>query len=507
MPPTTDNLRFILGLKLRRLRREQGASLREVADASGLSVSYLSEIEKGKKYPKPDKLIRLASAFGVSYDDLVSLDVTDELGPLKEVFSSTFIQEFPFSVFGLEPQDLFGLVSDQPSRAAALIRTFLEIGRTYDMQVEHFLFAALRSFQQLHGNYFADLEDRARAFRRANGWTGGAPPSRDALRDLLIYAYNYTLDFTSLPGHPDLGDLRSVYVNGLSPTLAVNGDLMDIQQAFLFAREIGYCELDVDERARTSSWLEVESYDQVLNNFRASYFAGAVIMERNALLDDLRAFFGQPHWDPAPLRAMMTRIQATPEMLFYRLTELVPHAFGLDDFFFLRFHHTVGSEDVELTKILNMSQVAVPHGIGLQEHYCRRWPAIRLLRDMAQRQTGSAPPTNGTAGADIHAQRSVYLKDDVEFFVLSCARPLALQPRTNSCVSIGFLLNETFRDTVRFWADDSLPRVHVGLTCERCPLPPETCRERVAPPSADEARKAQDRKKTALAELTRSLRS
>jgi hypothetical protein len=251
----------------------------------------------------------------------------------------------------------------------------------------------------------------------------------------------------------------------------------------------------------------VESYDQVLNNFRASYFAGAVIMERNALLDDLRAFFGQPHWDPAPLRAMMTRIQATPEMLFYRLTELVPHAFGLDDFFFLRFHHTVGSEDVELTKILNMSQVAVPHGIGLQEHYCRRWPAIRLLRDMAQRQTGSAPPTNGTAGADIHAQRSVYLKDDVEFFVLSCARPLALQPRTNSCVSIGFLLNETFRDTVRFWADDSLPRVHVGLTCERCPLPPETCRERVAPPSADEARKAQDRKKTALAELTRSLRS
>jgi hypothetical protein len=204
---------------------------------------------------------------------------------------------------------------------------------------------------------------------------------------------------------------------------------------------------------------------------------------------------------------MMNRIQATPEMFFYRLTELVPHTFGLDDFFFLRFHHTVGSEDVELTKILNMSQVSVPHGIGLQEHYCRRWPALRLLRDMAQQQTGPALPTNRAAGPDIHAQRSVYVQDDAEFFVLSSARPLALQPHTNSCVSIGFLLNEAFRDTVRFWADDALPRVRVGLTCERCPLPPETCRDRVAPPSALEVQRARSRKQTALADLTRSLRT
>jgi len=505
MTATTDNLRFILGLKLRRLRREQGSSLREIADASGLSVSYLSEIEKGKKYPKPDKLIRLASAFGIPYDELVSLDVSDELGPLKEVFSSTFIQEFPFSVFGLEPQDVFALVSDQPSRAAALIRTFLEIGRTYDMQVEHFLFAALRSYQQLHGNYFEELEERALEFRRANGWTGGVPPTRTDLKELLVESYGYALDFTSLSQHPDLRDLRSVFIDGTPPTLAVNGDLMSIQQAFVLAREIGYCELEVDERARTSSWLEVESYEQVVNNFRASYFAGAVIMDRDALLKDLRVFFNRPRFEPDDLQAMMERTNATPEMFFYRLTELVPHYFGLDDFFFLRFHHRAGSSDFELTKMLNMSQVSVPHGIGLHEHYCRRWPALRLLEEMADEQEGPIGPDEENVPTRFRAQRSIHMDDDAEFFVLSAARPLALQPNTNSCVSIGFLLNDAFRNEVRFWSDDAISRVRVNLTCERCPLPADECDDRVAPPTVVEKNRAQHKKKTALADLTQSL--
>ena len=510
MTISTENLRFILGLKLRRLRQERGASLREVSERSGLSVSYLSEIEKGKKYPKPDKILQLAHAFDVSYDDLVSLSVTDELGPLKEVFSSTFIQEFPFDVFGLEPQDVFALVSDQPTRAGALIRTFLEIGRTYDMQVEHFLFAALRSYQQLHGNYFADLETRAATFRAQRGWTDGAPITHDTLRDLLTDHYGYDIDLTTLPQHPDLNDLRSVYVEETSanaPTLFVNGDLMPVQQAFVFAREIGYCELDVEERARTSSWLEVESYEQVFNNFRASYFAGAVLIDRESLVDDLEDLFDRPTWQPERLRACMDRYHATPEMFYYRLTELIPHHFGLDDFFFLRFHHEVGSSDFELTKVLNMSQVPVPHGIGLREHYCHRWPAIKLLKTLSQQQKDGATTNPADTQPRILAQRSTYIDDDAEFFVLSTARPLALQSETNSCVSIGFLMNDAFRDQVQFWDDASIPQVDVNLTCERCPLPPERCSDRVAPATIHNAEAAQQRKEAALADLTRSVHS
>src|SRR5690606_4376265 len=47
---TTDSLRFILGLKLKGIRQERGYSLSDLARHSGLSVSYLSEIESGRKY-------------------------------------------------------------------------------------------------------------------------------------------------------------------------------------------------------------------------------------------------------------------------------------------------------------------------------------------------------------------------------------------------------------------------------------------------------------------------
>ena len=53
----SQNLRFILGLKLSQLRKEQGLSLKELAGKAGIAISYLNEIEKGKKYPKPEKIL------------------------------------------------------------------------------------------------------------------------------------------------------------------------------------------------------------------------------------------------------------------------------------------------------------------------------------------------------------------------------------------------------------------------------------------------------------------
>ncbi len=503
---STDNLRFILGLKLRRLRQDQDKSLKDVSERSGLSVSYLSEIEKGKKYPKPDKILDLANALEVAYDDLVSLRVTEELTPLKEIFSSTFIQEFPFHLFGLEPQDVFSLIADQPSEAGALIRTFLEVGRTYDMQVEHFLFAALRSYQQMHTNYFQELEEMARAYRDQQDWADGTSPSNDTLRTLLVDEYGYSIDSTTLPNHPHLSGFRSVYVAGDAPLLYINGDLKPSQQAFTFGREIGYQELDVEERATTSSWLKVESFDQVLNNFKASYLSGALLMDQEALLDDLTTFFDQPRWRPGMLQQFMDAYRVTPEMLYYRLTELIPQKFGLDEIYFMRFHNEAGTNDFDLTKVLNMSRVPVPHGIGPEEHYCRRWPAMHLLNELASQQQASA--TNGTAPNPpiVRAQRSRFISNGAEFFVISSARPLSLTPGTNSCVSLGFLMNDAFKERIQFWDDASIPRIDVNLTCERCPLGPDECQVRTAPPTVYEQQHQQRQKEEALEDLMTAAR-
>ena len=40
---------------------------------TGLSKSYLNEIEKRKKYPKRDKIVLLSEALETTYDQLVSL--------------------------------------------------------------------------------------------------------------------------------------------------------------------------------------------------------------------------------------------------------------------------------------------------------------------------------------------------------------------------------------------------------------------------------------------------
>jgi transcriptional regulator with XRE-family HTH domain len=496
---TGEDLRFILGLKLKRWRQDKGLTLQALAGRCGLSVSYLSEIEKGKKYPKAEKLIAIAQALGAPFEELVSPQVDEELAPVKTVFSTGFLQGFPFELFGVDPEDLFGIANEHPDRAAALIRALLDVGRTYDVQVEQFLLAALRSYQQLNHNHFPHLEDAAARCRAEHGWPAGETLGPETIAAVLAHEHGYRLDFTTLQADPELRGFRSVFLDGRppqGPRLLVNGNLMPSQQAFVLGRELGYRYLGLTgARAVTSSWIKVESFDQVLNNFYASYFAGALLIERDRLVADLRAFFARRRWDGEALVACIGRYAATPEMFFHRLTELMPRLLGLEELFFLRFAHDAGSDSYRLTKFLNLSRVPVPHGVGLGETYCRRWPALRLMRQLdGQRRTLEAAPV-------VTAQRSHFLDADAEFFVMTMARPLALASDATSSVSIGFLLDDAFKRTVRFWDDAAIPRAVVNLTCERCPLSEAECQERGAPPVVRRRLEAQARKERALAEL------
>ena len=494
--PVPEQPRFVLGLKVKTLRHGKGFSLKQVSGRSGLSVSYLSEIEKGKKYPGPEKLIDLARALDVPFDTLVSLQVNESLSPLKALFASSFVKEFPFDLFGVKPEDLFGLITHEPEKAGALIRTFLEVGRTYDVEVEHFLLAALRSYQQMNSNYFPDLEEAATAFRSAHGWTAGEPPQPVALQRVLERDYGYKIDERALARDRELHSFRSVYREGKPPTLFINRNLMPSQKAFLLARELGYRRLGLKERALTSSWLKVESFEQVLNNFKASYFAGAVMIERDRLRRDLELFFSKERWDREGLVSCMRRYRATPETFFHRITQILPKLFDLPEIYFMRFNSEAGKGRYNLTKVLNMSPVPVPHGVGLDETYCRRWPAMKLLDELARSQRrGRAPALL------VGAQRSRFLDEEADFFVMSMARPLALAAHTNSSVDLGLLVNDAFRERVRFWNDRSVPSVVVNLTCERCRLTPAECADRAAPQEIFRRQELQARKERALAAL------
>jgi ribosome-binding protein aMBF1 (putative translation factor) len=67
--------RLIDGEKPIRVYRElRGLSARELADKTGISAAFLSEIENGKKEGGVSTLKKMAQALGVTIDDLVDGD-------------------------------------------------------------------------------------------------------------------------------------------------------------------------------------------------------------------------------------------------------------------------------------------------------------------------------------------------------------------------------------------------------------------------------------------------
>ena len=64
-------LRQVIGNVFRRLRRERGITLRELAELAQVSVPYLSEIEKGKKRASTEALLPVAQALGLRQSELL----------------------------------------------------------------------------------------------------------------------------------------------------------------------------------------------------------------------------------------------------------------------------------------------------------------------------------------------------------------------------------------------------------------------------------------------------
>jgi transcriptional regulator with XRE-family HTH domain len=64
-------LRQVIGNVFRRLRRERGITLRELAEVAQVSVPYLSEIERGRKEPSSEILAAICRALGLDLADLL----------------------------------------------------------------------------------------------------------------------------------------------------------------------------------------------------------------------------------------------------------------------------------------------------------------------------------------------------------------------------------------------------------------------------------------------------
>lgn len=464
-------VRLIFGLKLRELRQERGFTPAELARACDVSISYLNEIEKGKKYPKADKILGLSKVLGVSYDQLTSLTLSRRLEPISELLQSDLLKEFPLEMFGLDPLRIVELIADAPAKMNAFISTIFEIARNYEMRQESFFLAALRSYQEMHDNYFEELEQDVRTFCGEQNLNTQAPFDTRQLERVLVEKYGYTLNRQKLAEYASLGRLRSVF-QPKTRTLLLRPGLSKAQEAFVLGREVAFNYLGLKERPYVNATFPVHSFDEVLNNFKASYFAGALLMEEESLVRDLQDFFGQATWQPARLQAMLIKYDVSPEMFMQRITNLLPRYFGIQSLFFLRFDQSDAEAAYLLSKELHLSRLHNPHGNELHEHYCRRWIAIWLIQEARHKAQLETPAFS------MGAQRSCYPNED-EYLCLSLARAGAPGEPAVS-VTVGLLCDDNLRQKVQFLDDPNMIQKRVNETCERCSIP--DCEVRAAPP-------------------------
>jgi hypothetical protein len=60
--------------------------------------------------------------------------------------------------------------------------------------------------------------------------------------------------------------------------------------------------LELKNRPNTYSWLDFGSFEEILNNFYASYFAGALLISKQKIIRKTSEFFFQNEWNPKILK-------------------------------------------------------------------------------------------------------------------------------------------------------------------------------------------------------------
>ena len=478
-----NNIKLIFGLKLKQLRQEKGLSLSELAQKSSLSVSYLNEIENGKKNPKTDKIIALAEALDVSYDKLVSVKLTKHLTSIGELLESNLLEQLPLDHYGIDVHKLLLQISEAPLQLNALVSTLIEMAKSLELSENNFSKTAIKTYKELNENYFPDLEDAVTMFRKKNKFECKPPVKYTDVKKIIEDEFNYKVDEDVLPDAPGFRTIRGINVsNGKRKKILVNKRLTDSQKAFILGKEMAYNFLNISDRAQIYSNLRLDSFDQLLNNLRASYFSTALLIDKQSLINDLTKFFNKKKFDDTFLLSLPDKYNASPEMLFQRVTNILSKHFNINNFYFLRINSGRNSNYYSVTKEIRLNTKDNPGGYQTTEHYCRRWLSINLVKKLEESQNKNKNLQPAIAGI----QKSQFINSGNEYLSIAIAKYSTLLENSNYSITLGFLMNDELRLKVTFANDPEIRQLMVNDTCERCQI--MDCKERIEKPVVYESK-------------------
>ncbi len=468
-----ETLRLIFGLKLRNARQEKELSLKELARRTGLSPSYLNEIEKGKKYPREDKISLISGALGLKDEELISTSLNKELSFISKVLEKNLMQGIPFDVLGIPAQNLFELIAQRPKQVETLVGTLLDLSRTYHIEAHEFLSATLRSYLDVHQNYFIDLEESSKEFCQKFSFNANKFSSIEEtfeyLKKILEKDFYYKVkevNFSILDK-----EMKKLYffMNQKNKTFYLNQNLCDREKVFILLKEMAYEFLKLENRLYSNYTSSAESFDLIFNNFKASYFASSVLIPEKDFLDEISSFFSQVDYSPSHFLAWVESYPGNYSSFFHRLTQLLPKKPEFKEIFFFRSLYDTHSQKFSLEKDFHLSSSQTPHRVKTSEHYCRRWITSSLCQQMEENKSS----------VEAAAQLSRFWNTTNQYLCFSLAHRHELNQNQISCLTIGILVNEKVKDKIKFFKN--VISKEVSSTCEKCGL--LDCESRVVPMS------------------------
>ncbi len=345
-----------IGGKIRRLRRQRHIAQADLAEAIGISASYLNLIEHNRRNITVPLLFKLAGYFGIEPGELAESDDSQLVGDLMEIFGDNL-----FADSDLTNQEIRDLAFSNPVAARAVLRLFdkyrdLATGGSAPATADaedgpyHRATDAISDFLQENANHFPTLEAAAERVRR--DIDNASDNFEQGLRTYLINVFGTDWRLASLPH----GLARRVSADGRA--LEVADILPPETAAFTIAHHTGLLAADTEiNRIIDDSTLPEMDAPALARNVLAAYFAAALLMPYQPFLKACQDY----RYD---VDRIARRFATSFEQVCHRMTTLQrPGASGIP-------LHLIRTDIAgNISKRFSLSGIHIPRHSGA----CPRW--------------------------------------------------------------------------------------------------------------------------------------
>lgn len=324
-----------VGVRLKRLREERRLTQQSLADALGISLSYLNQIENNQRPMTVPVLLRLNSVFGVDVQLFSEEDEGRMIGELRHMFSNPLLGE------NVNNSEIREIAANMPAAARAMLKMqkhWLQIAEQAELMsaklgddrnlgsvaLPSMPYEQVRDYFSSRNNYISELDERAEKVAIELGMPFGR--FENGLEERLVRKHGVSVEIGDLFSEGETHRRFNPHTRKLRLSARLNAG----QRAFQLATQLCFLEEDEQLRLLIDGAKFKNTETQALARIGlANYFAGALVLPYRAFLDSAEAM----RYD---IDLLGQRFGVGFETICHRLSTLQrPQARGVP-FFFVR---------------------------------------------------------------------------------------------------------------------------------------------------------------------------